>query len=67
MMLDEATTVHVVKGTIYANGVETSTPREMERAILSSLSRLVAAECMPHFMGGELRLFDTKGHGYRST
>ena len=58
--------MHVVKGTIYANGVETSTPREMERAILSSLSRLVAAECMPHFMGGELRLFDTKGNGYRS-
>ena len=67
MMLDEATTVHVVKGTIYTNGVESSTPSDLERVILSSLSRLVSAECVPHFMGGELRLFDTKGHGYRST
>ena len=38
MMLDEATTVHVVKGAIYTNGVESSTPRDLERVILSSLS-----------------------------
>ena len=51
---------------VVSNGVESSTPSDLERVILSSLSRLVAAECVPHFMGGELRLFDTKGHGYRS-
>ena len=56
--------MHLVKGSIYANGVENSTPRDLERVILSSLSRLVAAECVPHFMGGELRLFDPKGCNY---
>ena len=62
MMLDEATTVHVVKGAIYTNGVESSTPSDLERVILSSLSRLVSAECVPHFTGGELRLFDFDHH-----
>ena len=64
MMLNEAATVHLVKGVVCANGVETRTFGDVQREILSSLSRLVAAEFVPHFMGGELRLFDTKGCNY---